>query len=121
MATAEMEQFEKEAAEAGYPDAIRSPFGNGDGYLYQRDADRFAGWSIARAKNACEWKPDDDGTFWTGCDQAFVFNEGGPKDNDMKFCPYCGAELVTPNVEVSSGAQESAKSDAGSPSAAPQG
>ena len=54
----------------------------------------------AAAQRKCEWKADDDGTYWTGCDQAFVFNEGGPNENGMKFCPYCGAELVTPNLNL---------------------
>ena len=45
----------------------------------------------------CAWVVDDatDGEIWeSDCDNAFVFEDGGPKDNSMKFCCYCGKSLV---------------------------
>jgi len=50
-------------------------------------------------KKICEWESeDDDGTFssdWqTGCNNIFEFSEGNPKDNNFKFCPFCGKEIV---------------------------
>lgn len=42
----------------------------------------------------CKWRYDDVCEFWgTSCDNVFTLLEGSPKDNDMKFCPYCGKEL----------------------------
>jgi len=40
----------------------------------------------------CKWK--NVGDYWeTGCDGAFILSEGNPKDNSMKYCPYCGKEI----------------------------
>jgi len=42
----------------------------------------------------CMWIYDDRHDKWdTQCDNAFQFNCGGPKDNNMAFCPYCGKPL----------------------------
>lgn len=43
----------------------------------------------------CNWIYDEACERWlTSCNHAFVLNCGTPKDNDMKFCPYCGKPLV---------------------------
>ncbi len=42
----------------------------------------------------CEWKPDEDSVYNTGCGQRFEFDEGGPKDNRFNYCPYCGKPIV---------------------------
>ena len=42
----------------------------------------------------CEWTEDSDGTWNTDCKNAFVFNDGKPKDNGFNFCCYCGNELI---------------------------
>jgi len=43
---------------------------------------------------ACEWKHDDDDGFWdTECGQPWRFDDGGPKENHMNFCPCCGKPL----------------------------
>ena len=46
----------------------------------------------------CKWQLDDPdfdagGPYVTQCDEYFQFNDGGPKDNGFKFCPFCGAQL----------------------------
>lgn len=41
----------------------------------------------------CKWKEDNDGCWWTDCGQGFVLADGTPKENDMKFCCYCGKPL----------------------------
>ncbi len=48
---------------------------------------------------SCEWY--DDGEKWeTECGEAFCFHDGGPVENGMKFCPYCGKPLgVKRNTE----------------------
>lgn len=40
--------------------------------------------------NHCQWNEDEDGNWFTDCNNAFTFNEGSPSDNKMQFCPYCG-------------------------------
>lgn len=51
----------------------------------------------------CTWRPHDDidmpGTWEAGCGALWTFTEGGPRDNDMRFCPQCGK----PAVEVLEG------------------
>ena len=49
----------------------------------------------------CEWKEADidRGEWWTSCGEAFVFIDGGPVDNKMRFCCYCGRRLVEKGVE----------------------
>ena len=42
----------------------------------------------------CLWVRESDGTWETGCDNMFMLNEGGPRDNDMKYCCYCGRPLI---------------------------
>jgi hypothetical protein len=43
----------------------------------------------------CQWREDDPdfGTWRTGCGHLWSFNAGGPKENDTKFCQYCGGAL----------------------------
>jgi hypothetical protein len=45
----------------------------------------------------CEWSLDDvggDSVWETTCGHAFQFNDGGPAENHMAFCGYCGKPLV---------------------------
>lgn len=41
----------------------------------------------------CDWVQDSDGPYQTACGEAFVFNDDGCKENNFKFCCYCGKEL----------------------------
>lgn len=43
---------------------------------------------------SCLWMVDDEGTWHSGCGNAFVFNDGGPVKNDMGYCCYCGLALL---------------------------
>jgi hypothetical protein len=47
------------------------------------------------AARLCQWREDDPdfGTWRTGCGHLWSFNAGGPKENDTKFCQYCGGAL----------------------------
>lgn len=38
----------------------------------------------------CFWTQDEDGIYDTDCDNRFELLAGTPKDNRMKYCPYCG-------------------------------
>lgn len=42
----------------------------------------------------CTWRADDDGVYQTECGNAFVLNDGTPKDNRMAYCCYCGKVLL---------------------------
>lgn len=51
--------------------------------------------------DACEWTQDaDDGSWDTACGNKFYIENGTPEENDMLFCCYCGATLMTPNAEL---------------------
>lgn len=42
----------------------------------------------------CEWKYDEWHNNWeTGCGHAHVFIADGPRQNNYKYCPYCGGKL----------------------------
>lgn len=41
----------------------------------------------------CVWAEDMDGNWDTSCHHTFVFTQGGPDDNGMKFCCFCGLRL----------------------------
>jgi len=52
---------------------------------------------LASMAHTCEWGEEDGGLseYWeTQCGNAFVLNDGTPKQNDMNFCPYCGGKLI---------------------------
>lgn len=43
---------------------------------------------------SCEWKYDSYHHKWdTECGTAYQFMEGGRKDNDYRYCPYCGGRI----------------------------
>ena len=42
----------------------------------------------------CHWHRDDEGNWETDCGGMFIITEGGPNDNGMKCCCYCGSSLV---------------------------
>lgn len=41
----------------------------------------------------CEWTPDDADVWDTHCGHRWGFVDGGPEENGMHFCCYCG-ELI---------------------------
>jgi hypothetical protein len=50
-----------------------------------------------RGNEVCHWTltPNPDYEVWeTDCGEGYQLVEGGPKDNDMRFCCYCGKTLV---------------------------
>lgn len=61
---------------------------------------------IVSALNAqqetCKWTYDEWHDCWdTECGNAYQVTEGTPKENNMKFCPYCGKALVEEKKEES--------------------
>lgn len=46
-------------------------------------------------KETCEWEEDDSGTWsCSKCGASWEFNNGGPADNDMHYCPKCGRGII---------------------------
>ena len=44
-------------------------------------------------ENVCTWAEDEDGIWFTGCNNAFEFMNGTPSENGFQFCCYCGDRL----------------------------
>lgn len=42
----------------------------------------------------CIWTENKDGQYETACGQMHEFFDGGPKDNHLQFCGYCGKGLI---------------------------
>jgi hypothetical protein len=44
----------------------------------------------------CIWRIDDaNENTWEGeCGNSWIFDDGTPADNSMRFCPFCGKKLV---------------------------
>ena len=46
----------------------------------------------------CHWVQDSDwensGDYYTSCGEAFSLCEGTPEENGLRFCCYCGKELI---------------------------
>lgn len=49
---------------------------------------------LTHRERRCVWRADDDGVWHTACGHAWEYTTGGPKDNDQRFCGYCGGALV---------------------------
>lgn len=48
----------------------------------------FAPWA-----QTCHWHEDQDGNWFGSCGAAWHFNEGGPKQNNVTFCPTCAGHV----------------------------
>ncbi len=61
-----------------------------------RDAAR--AWQALRdwlgPSRECVWTQSEFDLWETDCSHAFQLNDGGPHDNDMRACCYCGGALV---------------------------
>lgn len=44
--------------------------------------------------DTCSWDADEDGAYDSDCGHKWEFIHGGPKENGMNFCCYCGRPLV---------------------------
>lgn len=50
----------------------------------------------------CEWKLDiEEANAWgSACGHSLWFETGTPRENEMKFCPYCGRNLTMRAADV---------------------
>ncbi|ARF48861.1 hypothetical protein [Pantoea stewartii] len=44
----------------------------------------------------CKWTYDDDGYWDSACGSSWVFNDGGPVENECNFCQKCGGKVMLP-------------------------
>ena len=64
------------------------------------------GWTPPKQDHGerCIWRQTDDinmpGTWEADCGAMWTFTEGGPKDNDMNFCPNCGKPVIEADHDV---------------------
>jgi len=49
---------------------------------------------ITEREHTCEWTEDADGAWETECGGIWEFVEGGPGENGVRHCVYCGAVIV---------------------------
>jgi len=51
--------------------------------------------------NVCIWaRMDDESDSWgTSCNHAFTIMEGTPKENEFRYCCYCGGELEESSID----------------------
>ena len=48
----------------------------------------------------CAWRPDEyTAAYHTACGHLWEFTEGGLVDNDTRYCPYCGGQIVEQPTE----------------------
>lgn len=46
-------------------------------------------------RKECFWTSDGDDSPWEGsCGVAWIFIDGGPIENEVKYCPNCGGKLT---------------------------
>lgn len=48
---------------------------------------------VVSRQPVCLYQQDEDGNWNTDCGECWVLVEGTPKENRMRFCPYCGLSL----------------------------
>lgn len=57
------------------------------------------GIRLVKRPDSCQWSHDSEHCKWdTSCGTAFEFEVDGPKENDFRFCPYCGSEIKESRV-----------------------
>lgn len=71
--------------------------------LRRSDGARNYSWSavarevrrMKRDRGVCVWrKEDDEWNSWTSdCDQTWCFEEGTPKENNVRYCHFCGKRV----------------------------
>ena len=49
---------------------------------------------LACAPRTCEWHRWESGQYETKCDNVFEFTHEGIKENDFKYCPFCGGSIT---------------------------
>ena len=49
---------------------------------------------LLKKVGVCEWKYDEDcDCYETSCSQSWCFETGGVKENEQRYCGYCGKRI----------------------------
>lgn len=67
------------------------------------DLDTLLNATAQPVSNGCKWSFDDDGYWKSACGITWVFNDGGPIENEYNFCQKCGGKVV---LEPAPGGQD---------------
>ena len=47
-----------------------------------------------KSDDVCEWKYNDSEYYFeSSCEHLHIFMSDGPKENEYRFCPYCGKKI----------------------------
>lgn len=76
----------------------RADYGDADLGLYTADQLRAYGQQCRPAP--CPWTPDADGYWKTACRKSHAFTDGGPTENNHRFCCYCGGAITKENGDA---------------------
>ena len=77
------------------------------------DVDAFLSWArqawAKEGQAVCAWTLDDeDNNAWTtSCGDMYQIMEGGPVENDMRYCPFCGNGILVTQEEQGAAAAAS--------------
>lgn len=50
-------------------------------------------------QDGCQWNPDEESVYFTGCGHEWQFTEGGIQENGITYCPYCSGKIAAPKPE----------------------
>jgi len=68
---------------------------NSYGSYYSNQAFDDIKYLLKEKDDACVWTYDDDSNLWrTSCGEEVHLTDGTPKENNFKFCVYCGKPLI---------------------------
>ena len=59
--------------------------------------------AVAEYNSRCVWtqQGDEYGDVWdASCGKAWVFDEGGPSENEVTFCPFCGRRIAIAVIQA---------------------
>ncbi|MCS3423419.1 hypothetical protein M2403_002020 [Rahnella sp. BIGb0603] len=45
-------------------------------------------------QDGCQWNPDENLVYSTGCGNEWQFTEGGIEENEITYCPYCSGKIA---------------------------
>lgn len=55
---------------------------------------RYALGVVSRGESPCTWSCEEEGVYATSCGERHLFVDGGPADNNHRFCAYCGGTIT---------------------------
>ena len=90
-----VEELEENASR--YTKKYVTPYGN-NGYKDTKAISIHKAIEIVKQSDVsddfCEWKySDSEYYFESSCDHLHIFMSDGPKENEYRFCPYCGKKI----------------------------